>query len=109
MEILTPKQKVFGTARGLLLRWRDNPILLHEVHLAGELAFIQMMRKMETPGSINEGLTDAEYGAVFAEIDSYVRLLAAKGGHFRKRKDPGLGRQELAHLIDFNKGKRRPR
>jgi hypothetical protein len=89
VELLTDKQRVYGTAAGLIkfLRDGDHGILAHELFLMGEPAFIAVMRKNENPQSIAAGLTDAQLGEVYAHLCEWVKSLARKGAYLRKRKD----------------------
>jgi hypothetical protein len=112
-ELLTAKQRVYAVTGALILSWRDRPHVLYEIALFGappefvslassrEENFIRMLRAHErvqaaTDGvgrlpnavpSINAGMTDREYGEVYACVCQYVKVLAAKGAAWRKRKD----------------------
>jgi hypothetical protein len=111
--IFSSKQRVFATARGLILQWRDRPHILWEIYLTGALPewvqlastneqnFIRMMRHFEAKQSfidavgedpnavpsVNHGMTDAEYGEVYEAVCHYVKELARKGAAWRRRKD----------------------
>lgn len=86
--LLTDKQRVYGTAAGLIkfLRDGDHGILAHEIFMMGEPAFIALMRKNETPASLAAGLTDAQLGEVFARVCDWVKALAKRGAYLRKRR-----------------------
>jgi hypothetical protein len=86
--LLTDKQRVYGTAAGLIkwLRDGDRGILAHEFYLMGEANFIGVMRKNETPHSLAAGLTDAQLGEVYAHLCEWVKGLARKGHYLRKRR-----------------------
>jgi hypothetical protein len=110
-SVFTAKQRIFATARGLILSWRDRPHVLWEIYLVGALPewatlastkeenFRRMMRHFEArqrfldeedPNavpSVNQGMTDGEYDEVYEAICAYVKMLADKGAKWRKRKD----------------------
>lgn len=86
--LLTDKQRVYGTAVGLVkfMRDGDHGILSHEIFLMGEPAFIVLMRKNETPESLAAGLTDSQLGEVYEIFCEWVKSLSRKGAYLRKRR-----------------------
>ena len=111
--ILTRRQAVFATARGLILSWRDRPQLLWEVAMFGapppyaklmstpKENFRRMMHAAEAMQSkadglgtdpsavpsVNLNMSDSEYDEVYEALCHYVKELERKGAKWRRAKD----------------------
>lgn len=119
-DLLSRRQRIYGTARGLILQWRDQPNLLWEIAMFGacqpyptsltpEQNFIRMMRAIqqhqdavvEQGGvpSLNGPLSDADYGEIYEAIRHYVKVLEQKGAAFRQRKDSRVDAAYVKHFL----------
>ena len=86
--LLSRKARAMFVGAAMFKRLRDsNPILLHEVYLLGQRGFVLLMKETERPDSLAAGLTNKELEQSWETFEHNVKILAAAGAAFRKRKD----------------------
>lgn len=99
--LLTIQQRVQHVTHGLILGWRDTHggILLWEMAMMPEPAFIDLLMRTTVPGSLAEGFTRVQWGEVREGVIRYTKHVEVAGATFRKRKGDKMSLQDFRDLI----------
>ena len=87
-QLLTRQARAMFVGAGLFKRLRDaSANLLWDTHYLGPRGFVMLVRATMRADSLAAGLTDKELEYSWEIFDHNVKILAAAGAAFRKRKD----------------------